>query len=1143
MDLRELRVQRMPGVEAGFTVRGEPGLNLVIGPNGSGKTTLVRAALGLLWPDRHPPGFVEAVWDVGETAWHSERAGGATVAWQRAGVPASAPDLPPVSQAAAFHLGVLDLLKPDADEDDHALSRAVRRQLAGGFDVQRLLETLTVTGREGLAERRRLDTAEGEIRRRRQEQHDLADQESRLEGLRARRQAARDAGDRARALRTALALTEARDAAAIASTQLQERWPACMATLKPGDWSRLSGLRERLSGLRETLRSVADEEASALADLDATRLGDDPPLAEVVDLARDRIGQARQLDERLQHVREERRGAEAALAAAREALAPWGIPTDDAPADPGELRAAAARASERLRLAAEESGLQALLVREEFRDDADPADDPDRLAAARRAALQWLDAGGERQWPWPALVAGVSLIATGLIGDAWPEPWIGWVATGLGAAVVLWSIGWFVARPASRRARADLLATGLDPGEAWKPAPMRSFVDHLNQRAIAHAVRDLRHRLRERLIDEQEQLQRRASELAGDGPDALTELDLAERLHRGAAHGQARQRLYELTARCEDLEARLDDLRTHVVDALDGWLPDQATGDVTALAAAVEDLHRRRQAHAEAHRDLADARRRHRETGERIAEVSGEIEELLSSQDLGPDDDHELRRRVEALPEYERLAAAARETAAEVRVREAEFERLEPHLRDAVRTTAARGVTALREELDEASAIAAGLTDLDHEIVAIETRLARAESEVAFDRAIEARDAVRDELTELREQVRDVAIRRRLLELVERRHRTVAEPPVLARARGLLREFTHGRHELTLTGDDHGFRALDTRTGQGLPLTALSDGTRAQLLLAARLAYIAEAERGSRVPLFLDESLTAADPARFAAVAGAVLDLVDREERQVFYLTCDPADVMAWQRLRETRGLGPAPVTDLAELRALDAAASPARVRPPRPAPSPPADGEDPAAYARRLHVPPLAAAAPMGTVHLYHVLHHDLPLLHALVGRGAETVGQFQALADTLEAAGVIDGPTRAGLEARIRALAAFVDAFGVGRGRAVPRGELVREKAISSSKLPEVDALLDELGGDAARLLDALQEGRISRFREDKQDELEVWLRGQGYLDPRPTRDRDEVKTLVLQSARDDVGRRWLDMAELARLCDAWWESASGG
>ena len=75
-------------------------------------------------------------------------------------------------------------------------------------------------------------------------------------------------------------------------------------------------------------------------------------------------------------------------------------------------------------------------------------------------------------------------------------------------------------------------------------------------------------------------------------------------------------------------------------------------------------------------------------------------------------------------------------------------------------------------------------------------------------------------------------------------------PRVFERARGHFLAFTHHGYELRLGRDAEAPRlfAVDLRTSEGRDLGELSDGTRAQLLLAARMAFAEEVERGERFP-------------------------------------------------------------------------------------------------------------------------------------------------------------------------------------------------------------------------------------------------------------------------------------------------------
>lgn len=1150
MELRELRVQQLPGITQPFTVTAGPGLNLVLGPNGSGKSSLCRATLGLLWPGLHEGGQVAARWDDRGTTWLAERAGGARVAWQREGLDSGPPDLPSVALAGAFHLGVLDILKVAADGDDQALARAMRRQMAGGFDLPGLIAGAVVSGKEGHTERRELERLDHVLKLKQQAQRELFAQEQGLDDLRARHQAAHRATERARALRAARDLTEARARAAGLADQLATRYPACLADLRPEHVERLTRLRSHQHGLDDSRTAARSELDTATADLAVTGLDATPPDPVVLAAARDAMIRARQLDDDLVAAQDALAAAQAQVAAAEADLVEWGGSADDPVLDAAALRAAVRRVQDLLIATSLHDGLARLAAHEELQARPPDTDEPSDLVAARRAALAWLGAAGERRWSWPALPGAAALLVAGVLARPWDNGPLGWAWLGAGACV----FGWFMVdglrQPATRRARDDHRASGVGAPTAWEAGAVHRHVDQLlaQEIALAHDVRRqaLRRRLEADLDAARAALDDLRRSVAGDHADPGEQAELVELSRRLAAHQQARLDGEQAAVVADRLRIRREDALSAVHAALAGWLPDAIPDGPLALPtleARIVDLTGRAAAHADATRRLDAARQRLDDLADQADQAAAEVTALLAAQDLPPDGDQELRRRAEDLPAYTELAGAARDAAADVRRHEDAVAQLTDDLRALAEEACGLPADQLGDQLADAEDLAANREDLQREVLVIEERLKDAYRSVDHDRAIADRDAARDRLAAVRETVRSVALRRLLLEHLHQQHRRLAEPPVVARARQLFSAFTHGAHELLVPADDgEPYRARDTRSGRGLALSQLSDGTRAQLLLAARLAHIAEAERGVQLPLFLDEALTASDPARFDAIASALLDLVQREGRQLVYLTCDPADVHAWQRLLAARGLGPAPVTDLARLRNLAAAAPRERLRGERPDPPAPHADEAAAAYAARLGVPTLDPHRPADAAHLAYLLGDDLALLHQLLCRGVKHLGQFLALDRVLLADGVVDEPRLASLLARQRALREFLDAFATGRGRPAMPGVLARSCPVKTSKLDDVDALLAELGGDAAALGDAMAAGRISRLQEAKQDELMDWLRQAGYLDTRRRLTRDEVATRVAHAVRDDVARGRLALPALTRLVDAWWVAAGG-
>ncbi|MCY4137896.1 MAG: hypothetical protein OXF56_06480 [Rhodobacteraceae bacterium] len=116
-------------------------------------------------------------------------------------------------------------------------------------------------------------------------------------------------------------------------------------------------------------------------------------------------------------------------------------------------------------------------------------------------------------------------------------------------------------------------------------------------------------------------------------------------------------------------------------------------------------------------------------------------------------------------------------------------------------------------------------------------------------------------------------------------------PRVFERARGHFSTFTHHGYELRLGRGTKSPRlfAVDLRNSESRELDELSDGTRAQLLLAARMAFAEEVEQGRTLP-FLDEALDQSDPVRFEAIARSLGQIANDQGRQIFYIASDPPD-------------------------------------------------------------------------------------------------------------------------------------------------------------------------------------------------------------------------------------------------------------
>ena len=326
---------------------------------------------------------------------------------------------------------------------------------------------------------------------------------------------------------------------------------------------------------------------------------------------------------------------------------------------------------------------------------------------------------------------------------------------------------------------------------------------------------------------------------------------------------------------------------------------------------------------------------------------------------------------------------------------------------------------------------------------------------------------------------------------------------------------------------------LENGGGKQLSLEQLSDGSRAQLLLAARLAFLLESEQGQSLPLWLDESLAASDPQRFHAVACSLLALTRRDERQIFYLSCNPTDALAWRRANDDAAEGSTALTviDLGRLRTLAAAANRKSLAAldPAPLPTPPAtNGHTMASYAREIAAPLPNGFAPLEALHMVYLLPERLPLFRELLVAQADTVGRWRMLADTVVTATTITTADQVQIEARIDLAAAWLEGWRVGRGRPLEASVLADSGAVSDTFAAPLAQLLDELDGDGAQLIDALEGGAIKGFLRRKREELATYLEQEGYIDRRPHLNGEQLRAQALGAVGQHLQSGAITIAE---------------
>lgn len=1085
MKLRALEIQRLPGVDA---LRVEPpgdGVQLIVGPNAAGKSSLVRALRLLLAevrPDDPTTVALSAAFEADDGHWRVTRTGSARQ-WEHDGRPCDPPALPASTQLDAYLLRVEDLLAADSAHDTR-LGQHLRRELWGGFDLE------AVRTEPPFAMGPRVGRGEADaVRRTRTRLHEvlkgyeaLRRQEKDLHTLERNIEEAREAQHRATRLEAALRLLEARRQ----RQQLEERiaaFPEAVARLDGAEAGRLDTLESRCAELQEQEREQRGRREQLREQLEATGMAERRPEEATLRALNDRLHELTRQREQLERDRDELRSAEAQVTGCLEGL---GGPPDDPPAAPAVTPEAVSRA-------------QTLAERaHRARRDYDEARGHEERAREDRTQ-------GRTPGPGPFVEGGVGAAAAGATvlavhAGAIPAALLAAVAA-LGAAALL---AWRLYRARSAGASDD-------------------HVRHLAQRrADAEAELD-------RVAQARDELQRRCGVDVGQ----VTEGGLARLLQLAHDLDAARARRHRCQEAVEQRLERISALRDGLLRELGEWL-DAAGGkdasDDHALRSHLQELEQRARTAADLHLKLLEVDREVARTRHEHDEAEREWRALFERAALEPGDraalEELLRQRGEhqnLRQELDRALAVERERAGAVGD-DAELTGM----------VEAGDEETLQRRLEQCRHAAESLTSHQEAYQRLKARLDQAGLDGELERVSAELQQAEDRLAAYRERALLAAAGHAVLDLVEREHRVDGEPEVLRTARERFNAFTDHAWGLEL-GDDGRFQGRELRSGEVRELRELSSGTRMQLLLAVRTAWLEYSERAHRaLPLFLDEALTTTDEHRFRAVAGALERLAESSQRQVFYLTARPQEIRLWEA---ASGHRPA-VIDLQELRRGEPTPAAADFELPAEDPLPAPEGRSASEYGSALDVPPVEPSRAAEDVHLFHLLRDDLETLYRLLVHKVVRLGELEAFLALPAAEAVLPDPdVRARLTHRCRVARRWLEAWRVGRGRPVDRGVLEQATADGKSILTDrmigpVSELAEDCGGDGDALLERLENREVPGFLQRKAEDLREWLTAEGYVDPRARLDAGGRRRHVLdaEAGRADPEEinetvRWLE------------------
>lgn len=1111
MKLRRINIKSAPGIPDGFTIEDiHDGMNIICGPNGSGKTTLCNAIRFLLWPDGKSEFALNASWEYrgGKLIGDLKQSG--KPEWQLDGI-SMHPDFPEAHLARCFTIRIDEILTASQDDPDKSLTSQLVKEMAGGYDLhsKTLEELFKQPSSSGLekgitaAERR-----EGEERKFLLE---IGRQEETLPELKRSLEKYNAKVRMENLLKSAKILKETEQKCQDLEFELSD-YPSGMDLIREEDLNVFQGKREEQQKLKEKLQNYKRDHDRASSEIASLKMPNNKLIPQsILNTLDDRVQNLHDMETQIEAAKSDIEKAFATRMGALSALAPhlqgplesWSGLQEE------HLEKAELYYLKRLQLLSAKEGADSsldLLT-------AEKSDIPlNQLELGLNALLQWLtepeaalvnDTHGFRK---PAPILFLLIVAACLVGYIYARSAV------LPFAVigVFGIIGLILAlrKPPETHNTADKkydrykdyvnLKLPFQSPDKWNfeevnelsKTVLSQIVKKRYQEEIEHKREPMQLRLN-KCENEMRELELELSEFQKQTGLDIGSPDLSRiiLLEHALKYHEAERFLHETEASLQEKNREYTGVLDIAASALSPY-PTIKPVDSSSLKGIVQVLKQRNDAMREALQKEKTAKDGIDETSVSIEECEKSIVIFLYDRRL--EDEFGLRERVPKLADYSE-----------------HIQQRQQHKRDIERLNRELGpypdihdltLEEIDFKLNEIETIQSEINEHNARIAGINAEVEQAKRSSKYSEALAQTENLRADFLEKREAMLFAAAGKFLMKRVEdSQERNM--PLVFQRASELFANFTTGAYHLKLdTGEtgSTGYRAVETDTGIGKSLQELSSGTRVQLLMASRLAFVEQIEGDHPLPIFLDEILKHSDPQRYHATVGSLVQILSTG-RQIFYLTNQYTDVQMLITALAEHSCSNSHLIDLGKIRQCNVdwlGEQPLEMPVQEEMPAP--DGCSPLEYARMLQVPSIKGIQHAGGLSLFYASPTNSDILRNLFSGGVRNIGQFLELNRASKNRFNLTNDQLEELRNGILIAEEFFNAWSIGKGKPLTE-QAVREAASSAAFAEKLWQIAEERDLDSARFLSIIQsksDARLSGLREATVFKLESYLKENGYL-----------------------------------------------
>lgn len=916
LHIKKLNISRMPGFRDGLRIDSEfsPQLNIVYGPNASGKSSVARAIQEVIWKDNTREYTLSAHAELESDAWYFEMDAGFSRS-QRNGQTQDF-HTPLAEDRPRYLLALHELVTAKESE----LAGEIHRQLSGGFDLnaaQAKLDFSKKVSRSTITETSNLKNARWNVRDIQNKQAELKRKEDELSSLREKLQHLDDRLAKERLYEYALKFRKAASAKSVAQLEL-EKFPAELSKLNEQDLSDIEQWEGELASVDESARKEAAKLDQFETERDELSLPEkgmsdqqesqfNAILHDLDELTR----QHRETDKDLTAVEQQLRNASEKLHI-KDPETEWpGLRINDIkPLEDAWLNTWQ-QLSEQVALEKEFSTLKE-------KADALPLDlaDRDTLVKGIGMLTSWLQ---EQQGSTRSSANGVpqwSLIALGLLAvlAAIVPVYFPWLGFGFVVALVAAVIVFLAKRnqPAPQATgdagtyQRDYERTGLVNPSSWDANAVSEY--------IAKLAKQIQLAEERRVINEQiSRCEKRRTEVKTALDGFQKQLDQ----HREAlgmvpvtVDTQSPAAMYFLLGNARNWQqardqrdalktnlSKIEESASEKIAAFNHLLAEFDRPPVENFSQATQIFDRLKKAEGrrkELRIEMNACNRAIADKSKDSTKLNQQIDAVYARLQIENRDKYQLRELHKQLPDYEtakeKLERATRDS--ELTGRELENHPLYESERSELEALSAE---ELEQRIARFEEIRNERKIVYDQVIEIQTRVSDAKKGHDLEKALLHQEQCYEALEGAFESNLQQYTGAVVAETLRNVHHDQNDSKLYQHANDLFRTITQQQYSLQIPdGADKSFRAMNEVKRVGLSLEELSTGTRIQLLLAVRLAYIETQENQYRLPLLVDELLANADDVRAQAIIEALV-AISRSGRQVFYFTAQADEVNKWR--------------------------------------------------------------------------------------------------------------------------------------------------------------------------------------------------------------------------------------------------------